>query len=231
MFNMDNIQAIEEKFDIHFTNKQLLSTAFTHRSYINESNGTVQEHNERLEFLGDAVLEILVSEYLFNKFPEAPEGELTAYRSAVVKMESLAEIALELGFGEYLLMSKGEEMTGGRTRPYILANTFEAFLGALFMDQGIEACKRFLSSAFFGKIDKAIEDKEYIDSKSKLQEITQDRFKQMPVYKLVKEEGPDHSKTFTVQVLIKNKVVGEGVGKSKQYAQQEAAKDALQKLI
>ncbi len=227
---MENTQKIEEKIHITFNDKMLLQTAFTHRSFLNEANGVATEHNERLEFLGDAVLEILVSEYLFNKFPNLREGDLTTFRSAVVKMESLADISAELGFGELILMSKGEEMTGGRTRPYILANTFEAFLGALFIDQGIEECKRFLSSVFFDKINTIIENKDYIDAKSHLQEVTQERFKLTPVYKLVKEEGPDHDKTFTVNVLVKGKIMGTGTGKSKQQAQQEAAKNALDAL-
>lgn len=228
---MDNLAELEKKLNVSFKNKNLLETAFTHRSYINESNGAVQEHNERLEFLGDAVLEILVSEYLFNKFPNLREGDLTAYRSAVVKMESLAEISEELSFGKYISMSKGEEMTGGRHRPYILANTFEAFLGSLFVDQGIEECKRFISSVFFDKIDTIIEEKRYIDSKSQLQEMSQEVYKVTPLYKLIKEEGPDHDKTFTVDVIIKDKILGKGVGKSKQQAQQDAAKDALKHFI
>lgn len=224
------VSIIEEKFKIKFKDENLLNIAFTHRSYINESNGKGIEHNERLEFLGDAVIEILVSEYLFNRFPDLREGDLTAFRSASVRMESLADVSLKLGFGELIKMSKGEEMTGGRTRPYILANTFEAFLGALFIDQGIDTCKVFLSSVLFDKIDTIIETKEYIDAKSSLQEITQERFKQMPIYKLINEVGPDHDKTFSVEVWLKDRFLGKGEGKSKQQAQQEAAKDALTKL-
>lgn len=226
----NNLLDLEQKLNIEFKDKELLRTAFTHRSFINE-NVEIKEHNERLEFLGDAVLEIIISEYLFNKYPLLREGELTAYRSAIVKMETLAEISGELDFGNHILMSKGEEMTGGRARPYILANTFEAFLGAYFIDQGIEACKRFLSSVFFDKISTIIRDKDYIDSKSKLQEITQEKFKEIPVYKVIKEEGPDHDKTFTIQVMVKSKILGTGSGKSKQYAQQEAAKNAINELV
>jgi ribonuclease-3 len=224
---MKNLEELEKNIGVTFSNRTLLETAMTHRSFINEANGQATEHNERLEFLGDAVLEILVSEYLFTTYPQYREGDLTALRSAVVKMESLSEIALTLGLGEYIRMSKGEEQTGGRQRPYILANTFEAFLGALFLDQGMEACKVFLSSVLFDKIGKVIEQKDYIDSKSYLQERTQEKYHVTPLYRLVKEDGPDHDKTFTVEVLVNNKVFGVGSGKSKQQAQQEAALQAL----
>lgn len=221
---------LNRKLNLNFKNLDLLKTALTHRSYLNESNEKNRENNERLEFLGDAVLEIIVSEYLFNKYPNSAEGELTSYRSAVVRMESLADIALDLSLGDYIYMSKGEEQTGGRQRPYILANTFEALLGAIFLDQEIEACKKFLFSVFFDKIDKIINDKGYIDAKSSLQELTQEKYKKMPVYRLVSQKGPDHDKTFVVEVLLKNEVLAKGSGKSKQQAQQDAAKNALEKL-
>lgn len=228
---MPDYSILQEKLHTHFQNGQLLLTAFTHRSFLNESQNKGEEHNERMEFLGDAALEILVSEYLYKQFPDLREGVLTAYRSAVVKMESLAEVAKDLEFGEYIRMSKGEAMTGGRTRPYILANTFEAFLGALFLDQGLDACKRFLSLVFFDRINTIIQEKGYIDSKSHLQELAQEKFKQIPVYKLVKEEGPDHDKVFTVTVSIQDKILATGTGKSKQQAQQDAATVALQSLM
>jgi len=229
--SMKPLEEFEKQYSLDFHDKFLLETAFTHRSYVNESGDKHTIHNERLEFLGDAVLEILVSEYLFYKFPDLPEGLLTTYRSASVRMESLADVSLELGLGLYLRMAKGEEATGGRTKPYILANTFEAFLGALFLDQGIEACKKFLSSVFFGKIDKVITEKTYVDNKSRLQELLQEKSRQMPTYKVLQETGPDHDKTFIVGVYLKNaEMLGRGVGKTKQQAQQEAAKEALQKL-
>jgi ribonuclease III len=210
-----------------FVNQDLLHTALTHRSALNESISSSPESNERLEFLGDAVLELATTEYLFKKFPNEPEGILTAYRSALVKTTTLAELAQELGLGEKLYMSKGEEATGGRQNTGLLADTMEAVLGALYLDQGYETVKEFLHAYLFVKFDDIKEQKLYRDAKSSLQEVVQAQGFEAPTYEVVHESGPDHDKQFTVRVLVDNKEVGRGEGKSKQTAQQAAAQAAL----
>jgi ribonuclease III len=214
-----------------FKNQQLLITALTHRSALNEkSSGTTSsEHNERLEFLGDAVLELATTRFLFDKFPEEPEGRLTAFRSSLVKTETLAELAKEMNLGSEMFMSKGEEETGGRENNSLLADTTEAVIGAMYLDQGFEAVEIFLKDKLFVKFDKIKEQKLYKDAKSELQEIIQAKGFSTPVYHVVKAEGPDHDKNFTVTVSVDGKALGEGSGKSKQLAQQEAAKQALEK--
>lgn len=213
---------IEANLGIVFKNKEHLINALTHRSYLNEHKD-IKVHNERLEFLGDAVLELIVSDYLFNKFPSRPEGDLTSFRSALVKTESLADSAKKLGIGENLLLSRGEEETGGRTKSYLLANTFEAIIGAIYIDQGYEKCKEFIYNHLIPKLDDIIENRSDIDNKTRIQEIAQAKYKATPVYEVINEEGPDHDKRFTVVVKINDKIIGEGVGKSKQKAQEEAA--------
>lgn len=210
-----------------FKNDSLFQTALAHRSALNEFS--LQESNERLEFLGDAVLELLTTTFLFNQFPNLNEGVLTSYRSALVKTTSLAAVAERLGLGEQLKMSKGEEATGGRTNPSLLADTFEAVLGALYLDQGLEAVEKFLQKELFTDIDRILKEKLYKDPKSELQEQVQSRGFTTPTYEVVKAEGPDHDKTFTVTVTVGEEVMGEGTGKSKQQAQQAAAEAALQK--
>ena len=212
---------------VKFKNLNLLKIALTHRSYLNENKEAGLQHNERFEFLGDAVLELIVSKYLFDKYNNKNEGELTSFRSAVVRTESLYEEIKKMGINEYIYMSRGEEQTGGRKRPYILANTFEAIVGAIYLDQGLISCEKFLRKTIFYKIQNIVKNRLDIDSKSKLQEIAQDILKDTPVYKIIKEEGPDHNKTFTSQVLIKGKDFGQGSGLSKQEAEQKAAEDAL----
>ncbi len=211
-------------------NSLLLETALTHRSALNERISQATESNERLEFLGDAVLELITTEFLFNKFPHEPEGKLTAYRSSLVKTTTLAEVAKDLGLGEKLYMSKGEEATGGRNNPGLLADTTEAIIGAIYLDQGYETTKKFLKENLFNKFDEIKKQKLYQDSKSVLQEIVQAKGFEAPIYKVIKEEGPDHSKQFTVEVLIDSQPAGIGMGKSKQAAQQAAAQTALKKL-
>lgn len=213
-----------------FKNSLLLQTALTHRSALNENISPAAESNERLEFLGDAVLELITTKFLFDKFPQEPEGILTAYRSSLVKTTTLAEVAQELGLGQELYMSKGEEATGGRDNPGLLADTTESVIGAIYLDQGYEAAKKFLEKNLFSKFDQIKKEKLYQDSKSLLQEIVQAKGFEAPLYKVTKEEGPDHDKQFTVEVLVDSQPTGTGTGKSKQLAQQVAAEAALKEL-
>lgn len=217
----------ETKLKVKFRNPKLLEQAMTHRSYLNESTTPGIKHNERLEFLGDAVLELIVTEYLFEKYPEKPEGDLTSIRSAIVKTTSLAETALKLDVGAEIRMSHGEEATGGRTRPYILANTFEAILGALYRDQGYEACRNMVERVLLPKVPEIIEKNLNVDNKSKLQEVVQAKFSITPIYELVSEKGPDHNKKFIMAVKVGKNIFGEGEGHSKQEAEQDAADSAL----
>lgn len=206
-----------------------METALTHRSAINEKLSRSKESNERLEYLGDAVLELATSEFLFHKFPSEPEGKLTAYRSALVKTDTLAQVAKKLKLGEKLKMSKGEEKSGGRQNQSLLANTMEAVIGALYLDQGFEAVKKFLNQHLFPQVEEIVKQQLYKDPKSHLQELVQARKLPTPKYQIVDEVGPDHNKIFTVQVLVDQKVVGKGKGKSKQQAQREAARAAIEK--
>lgn len=212
-----------------FQNEALLVMALTHRSALNEQNGSADESNERLEFLGDAVLELITTKFLFEKFPKQPEGTLTAYRSALVKTTTLAQAATRLGLGNALFMSRGEEATGGRTNESLLADTMEAVIGALYLDQGIEIVDAFLKKELFTEIDAILENKLYKDSKSHLQEVVQSLGFETPIYEVTTEKGPDHDKEFTVQVLVNGKSVAVGTGSSKQRAQQDAAQKALKK--
>lgn len=224
---MNNIEELEKNIGIVFSNKELLETAITHRSYINEHR-KVKEHNERLEFLGDAVLELIVSDFLFKKFSDRAEGELTSFRSALVRTDSLALTAKDLKLGEYLLLSKGEEDSGGKEKDFLLANTFEAVLGAIYLDKGYDISKEFVEQHLLPKIDDIVEFRLDIDSKTRIQELAQSIHKSTPEYEVIKEEGPDHDKTFTVVVKVNDKVIGEGVGSSKQRAEEQAAKVGVQ---
>ncbi len=216
----------ENVLNITFKNIDLLITAFTHRSYLNEHKKTVKEHNERLEFLGDAVLELSVTEYLYTNFSE-PEGVLTSWRSSLVRTESLAESAYKLQFEDLLRLSKGEENGTKRARVQILANTFEAIIGAIYLDQGYEIADKFISAQIISKFDKIRELGIYLDYKSKLQEIAQKIESLTPSYKVIAEEGPDHDKNFKVGVFVGENLRGVGEGPSKQSAQQNAAETAL----
>lgn len=219
-------QKIKKTLKIIFNDKGLLKKAFIHRSYLNEHSKEKLVSNERLEFLGDAVLEFLVSFFLFQKFPHSPEGEMTNLRSKLVCTRSLARIAKKLNFGQYLLLSNGEEESGGRENPTLLANTFEAVLGAIFLDQGLKQAKVFLETHLFPEL-KEVE--RFRDYKSEFQEKSQESFKITPEYKTVKATGPDHKRTFTVDVYLEKKLWGRGVGKNKQEAEQAAAQKALEK--
>lgn len=219
--------AFEKKIGITFTNKDLLRTAFTHRSYLNENRNSGMEHNERLEFLGDAVLELVVTSYLFEKYPEKNEGDLTAYRSALVNAVTLGAVAEKLGMNECLLLSRGEAKDTGRARQVILANTIEAFIGALYLDQGYDSVVDFSSAHIFVLTDDIVNKKTWLDAKSHFQERAQEIEGVTPSYETVKEEGPDHDKQFTVAVSLGAVRAAEGAGKSKQEAEQEAAKAGL----
>ena len=217
----------EKKIGINFHNKKLLKEAFTHRSYINENRNCGWAHNERLEFLGDAILELVVTDYLFFKYPESPEGELTSYRAALVNTESISEGASLWGMNDYLLLSKGETKDVGKARHYILADTFEAVIGSIYLDQGYETAQKFIAKSLFYKTDEMVKKELWKDSKSYFQEKAQEIEGITPSYSVIKEEGPDHDKHFTVGVFLGEEMVVEGKGMSKQEAEQKAAREAL----
>lgn len=225
---MINFEKIEKKLRLNFKNKGLLKQAFTHRSYLNENPDSAAEHNERLEFLGDAVIELAVTEYLYKKYPDKPEGELTNWRAALVNAKMLSKIAERLGFNDFLLLSRGESKEGGKARAYILANTFEAVLGALYLDSGYAAADEFLKKYLLPELPEIIESGLYKDAKSKFQEEAQEKVSITPSYKVLKESGPDHDKKFVVGVFLDKDLVAEGQGSSKQEAEEEAAKKALE---
>lgn len=211
---------------VTFNDINLLITAFTHRSYLNEHKKTVHDHNERLEFLGDAVLELVTTEYLYSNFDE-PEGILTNWRSSLVRTESIGAAAEKLGFEPLLRLSRGEKRGTDRARAQILANSFEAVVGALYIDQGYEAVKRFITNVLLVTFHDILVSGSWLDPKSHLQEMVQNQQGFTPIYKVISEEGPDHDKTFTVGVYINGHIQGTGVGPSKQAGQQQAAQSAL----
>lgn len=225
-----NFSNLEKNLGFSFKNHELLKEALTHRSYLNEYKNQKIESNERLEFLGDAVLSFIVSSWLFEKFPNFPEGKLTSLRSGLVNTNALAKVGQELKIGDYLLLSHGEKEAGGQKNPTLLANTLEAIIGALFLDQKIEDVKIFIRNHFKKLLDEIISSGRLKDYKSLLQEKAQAKVGQSPTYKIIKEEGPEHNKIFTVNVLIEKQTLAQGVGKSKQKAEQEAAKKALENL-
>jgi ribonuclease-3 len=221
------MEKIEKTLGIIFKDKGLLKQAFTHRSFLNENRNSDLEHNERLEFLGDAVLELVVTDYLFKKYPGKPEGDLTALRSALVNSVMLANVSTDLGLNEYLLLSKGEAKDTGRARQYILANTFESVVGAIYLDQGYEKAEEFITRALLPNIKKVEDEKLWVDAKSYFQEKAQEVLGVTPNYKTIKEAGPDHDKLFTVGLYVNSTLISEGSGKSKQEAEQDAAKNGL----
>ncbi len=216
------------KLGLTFTDAALLEEALTHRSYLNE-NKTAGNHNERLEFLGDAVLELATTNFLFHKFPSKPEGDLTAFRAALVNTYSLADTAELLGMNDMLLLSKGEAKDTGRARQIILANAFEALLGALYLDQGFDTVEAFLARNLYPKIDDIIAKRAYQDAKSNFQELAQEKRSVTPTYKTLAETGPDHDRVFTVGVFLNTEEIARGDGKSKQEAEQAAAQAAIDK--
>ncbi len=227
---MSDFVAHSEKLGVTFKDLNLLIEALTHRSYLNENRTTSGSHNERLEFLGDAVLELAVTHFLFTKFPNKPEGDLTAYRAALVNTYSLAETAEGLGVNDMLLLSKGEKKDTGRARQIILANAFEAILGAVYLDQGYEAAETFVAKNLYPKIDLVLKNRTWQDAKSQFQEVAQDKKSMTPTYKTLSETGPDHDKQFTVGVFLADTEVARGDGKSKQEAEQAAAHAALDRI-
>jgi ribonuclease-3 len=219
----------EKKLNLNFTNKDLLREAFTHRSYINENKRSDLTHNERLEFLGDAVLELIVTDHLFKKYQDRTEGDLTSYRSALVNAVTLGEVAQRLGMNDYLLLSKGEAKDTGKARQIILANTFEAVIGAIYLDQGYEGAEAFIEQHLLPRIDEIVKKELWKDAKSVFQEKAQEEIGITPTYKVLKETGPDHDKKFVVAVFLGDELIAEAQGKSKQEAERAAAASGLEK--
>ncbi|OGG51642.1 ribonuclease III [Candidatus Kaiserbacteria bacterium RIFCSPHIGHO2_02_FULL_54_11b] len=217
----------EKKISHHFKEKRFLEVAFTHRSYLNENRAPGREHNERLEFLGDAVLELVVTEFLYAKYPEKPEGDLTSYRAALVNTQSISDAASKLGMNDYLLLSRGESRDQGRARQIILANAFEALIGALYLDSGYDVAQKFIADQLFHKTEEVVEKRLWQDAKSRLQEIAQEKHSITPTYQVVSQTGPDHDKVFLVGAFIGQEKIATGEGRSKQEAEQDAAQKAL----
>lgn len=224
---MKDFSKLEKKLGLSFDNRNFLEQAFVHRSYLNEHPSYHLDHNERLEFLGDAVLELVVTEHLYQNYSN-PEGDLTSWRAALVNSRTLSTIAIDLGLNEFLLLSKGEAKDTGRARQYILANTVEAFIGALYLDKGFSTCKDFVEKHLVIRLPGILERKLYRDPKSRFQEEAQDRVGITPTYEVLKEWGPDHAKTFRVGVFLGDELVADGEGPSKQLAQEQAAEKGLE---
>ncbi len=224
---MRDFSNLEERIGITFNNKDLLAQALCHRSFLNENPNFYLGHNERLEFLGDAVLELIVTENLYVQYPNKTEGDLTSWRAALVNTKILSEASKELDLSDFLLLSRGELKEAGRSKQSILANTFEALIGAIYLDGGYDLCKKFTESHLMPRLTEIIKLGLFKDAKSKLQEESQSRESITPCYKVLEEWGPDHKKTFRVGVFIGNELVADGKGLSKQESEEEAAKNAL----
>ena len=224
---MINFSDFEKKTKITFKDKNLLKQAFIHRSYINENPAAGLSHNERLEFLGDAVLELIVTNFLYKKYPNYTEGELTALRSALVNAIIISEVALKIGMNDFLLLSKGETKDTGKARQYILANTYEAYVGAVFLDQGYAVAEQFITKSLLPHTEEIVSKKLWRDAKSLVQEKAQEYVNFTPAYKVLSESGPDHDKHFTIGIYFGPDLIAEGKGKSKQEAEQKAAEAAL----
>ena len=225
---MKDFSLLEKKLNLKFKDKDLLIQAFCHRSYLNENPDFYLFHNERLEFLGDAVLEVVVTEYLYKKYPEKSEGELTNWRAALVNAKMLAEVAKNSGLNDFLLLSRGEKKELGKARQYILANTFEALVGAMYLDQGIDSCQKFIEKNLIKELPRIIEKGLFRDAKSHFQEEAQERSGITPIYKTLEERGPDHAKHFIIGVFLDKELIARGEGFSKQEAELDAAKNALE---
>ena len=223
-----NFNKLEASLGIKFKEKKLLQQAFIHRSYLNEHPDCGLDHNERLEFLGDAVLELAVTRYLYTNYSN-PEGELTAWRAALVNSKMLSEIAQYLGFNDYLMLSKGETQDTGRARQFILANTFEAMIGAIYLDRGFEKAEEFVKKNLIKKLPRILEEKLYCDPKSRFQEEAQEKAGITPTYEVLGESGPDHAKNFIIGVFLGDQLIAKGDGPSKQVAQEKAAEAGLKK--
>lgn len=224
----DKLTQLENKIEIKFEDRNILLQALTHRSYLNENPKWGQDHNERLEFLGDAVLELVVTEYLYKTYPN-PEGEMTNWRASLVNAVMLARIATEFDLNDYILLSKGEAKDTGRARQYILANAMESLIGAIYLDGGYDASKKFIEKFILKELSGIIENQLYRDAKSLFQEKAQEKAGVTPTYEVLKEWGPDHARNFQVGVFLEKEMIGVGDGPSKQEAQQVAASDALKK--
>ncbi|MDE2212941.1 MAG: ribonuclease III [Patescibacteria group bacterium] len=225
-----NFSEFAQKLNLVFKDESLLRLAFTHRSYLNEHREEAHRgHNERLEFLGDAVLELTSTRFLYDRFPTHQEGDLTAYRAALVNANTLSEVAARIGMNDYLLLSKGEAKDLGRARQILLANAFEALIGAVYLDQGYDGAEHFLSRYLFPKIDEIVKKRLWQDAKSAFQEKAQEHEGETPTYAVLREEGPDHDKQFVMGVYVRNVLVAEGEGRSKQEAEQEAARAGLER--
>lgn len=222
------IQEFCTKIGVSFENHSLIRTAFTHRSYVNEHRGEAIEHNERLEFLGDAVLELVVTHFLFFKYPEKTEGDMTAYRAALVNTNTISDAATRLGMNSCLYLSRGEARDTGRARQYILANTFEAVIGAIYLDKGYAAAEHFIAENIFPLADDVVRNRLWQDNKSRFQEEAQERVSITPNYAILDQTGPDHDKQFTVGAYLGEELVAKGSGRSKQESEQAAAQAALE---
>lgn len=223
---MSDLEKLEKQINIQFKDRNLLQSSLTHRSYLNENRKWPLAHNERLEFLGDAVLELITTEYLYKNYPN-PEGELTNLRSALVNYKMLAEIAHEINLDEYIMLSKGEAKDLGRARQVILANAFEALIGAIYLDAGFEVSEKFVNNYVINKLSEVVSEGKVLDPKSKFQELTQEKMGVTPHYKVLAEWGPDHNKQFEVGVFVNDKQMAKGVGNSKQEAEISAAENGL----
>ncbi len=224
---MDDLDRLQETLHVEFHDQTLLAQALTHRSYLNENPAPGGSDNERLEFLGDALLDFITAEYIYSHFPGMSEGQLTSLRSGLVKEKSLAQFAREVDLGHYLYMGRGEAASGGADRPPLLCGAFEAVVGAIYLDQGMDRAREFVLGYIAPAAEAIVAEQLIKDAKSRLQEWSQGEWQLTPVYRTVSQRGPDHAKEFTVEVLIGGRVFGIGLGKSKQIAEQEAARDAL----
>jgi len=227
-FNVADLDTLQQVLGVTFRDLSLLEHALIHRSYLNENPDFTLTSNERLEFLGDSLLGFVIAEKLYQEFPDLSEGEMTKLRAALVRQSTLAHMAKSLKLGDYLYLGRGEEATGGRTKPSTLARAFEAVVGAVLIDQGSDGAKQFVLNLFQDEIHSAIEEKLAGDYKSRLQELVQARHRVPPFYRTIKEEGPDHAKEFTVEVIVAGSIIGTGRGKSKRMAEMEAARMALE---
>lgn len=226
-----NYQLLEKRIGIKIKNRDLLQNVFIHRSYLNEHRSLHIASNEKLEFLGDSVLSLITSVYLFKNYPALKEGDYTEIKSAIVKTESLARAAREINLGAYLHLSKGEELGGGKTNKNILADCFEALIGCIFLDQSFEKAYSFVCNHLFNEtLDAIVQDRSYLSAKSMLQEVIQAKYKTIPQYKVLEEKGPEHKRTFTVAVFFHNKQLGSGTANSKKAAEEKAAKEAFENI-
>lgn len=225
---MNDFDDLIKLLGLKFKDISLLELAFVHRSFLNESKGKHEFSNERLEFLGDAILSFIVSNKIYHEFPNLPEGDLTNYRSALVCAKTLAIVSQKLGLGKYLKMSKGEKESGGKDNPSLLANTVEALIGSIYLDQGLEVVKKFIDKYILSELSDIIENKSFKDYKSLFQELVQNKIKLSPIYQVTDSWGPDHAKNFKIGVIVEGKLIAEGVGKSKQEGEQAAAKAGIE---